>query len=66
MIMTRILWDLNDLITRGEILKSVEQAKLRKAAGYDEIPTEVIKINKKLTYYTLSVVAKFLNSGHLV
>ncbi|CAC5419450.1 unnamed protein product [Mytilus coruscus] len=35
--------DLNNNITRDEIVKAVEHTKLRKAAGYDEIPSEVLK-----------------------
>ena len=34
---------LNETITREEIAKAVEHAKLRKACGIDEIPAEVLK-----------------------
>ncbi|VDI09227.1 Hypothetical predicted protein [Mytilus galloprovincialis] len=34
---------LNDPISREEIIKAVESAKVRKATGFDEIPAEVLK-----------------------
>ncbi|CAC5403219.1 unnamed protein product [Mytilus coruscus] len=37
------LSNLNCAFTQKEIVIAVEQAKLRKAAGYDEIPAEVLK-----------------------
>ena len=35
--------ELNEPISREEIIVAVERIKLRKAAGFDEIPTEVLK-----------------------
>ena len=35
--------ELNEPISREEIIVAVERAKLRKAAGFDEIPAEVLK-----------------------
>ena len=35
--------ELNEPISREEIIVAVEGVKLRKAAGFDEIPSEVLK-----------------------
>lgn len=35
--------ELNEPISREEIIVAVERVKLRKAAGFDEIPAEVLK-----------------------
>jgi predicted ABC-type ATPase len=35
--------ELNEPISREKIIVAVERVKLRKAAGFDEIPAEVLK-----------------------
>jgi hypothetical protein len=53
--------ELNEPISREEIIVAVERVKLRKAAGFDEIPAEVLKNQTRMlcsSSHTESLVFK--------